>query len=186
MNLRKIYFATSNQNKIDEAKTILGIDIEGIGLDIDEIQSLDPIEVASKKALAYYDKVKKPIFIEEVALSFNALGRLPGNYIKDFYTELGNEGLCNLLKGKKSRTAVAQTTLVLIDNKGKQHVFIGKTKGRVPLKPKGAKGFAWDPIFIPDGAKRTQAEMELEEKNKYSMRAKAFAKMKAWMEKNKV
>ncbi|MBI2103743.1 hypothetical protein HYT59_01920 [Candidatus Woesebacteria bacterium] len=58
--MKKIYFATTNGGKIKEAKEILGIKVVGSGLEIDEIQSLDPIEVATKKARAYYRKLRKP------------------------------------------------------------------------------------------------------------------------------
>ncbi|MEM4809788.1 MAG: non-canonical purine NTP pyrophosphatase, partial [Desulfurococcaceae archaeon] len=42
-------------------------------------------------------------------------------------------------------------------------------------EPRGEKGFGFDPIFVPSeyGETRTFAEMEIEEKNRYSHRAKA-------------
>ena len=48
--LKTIYFATTSQGKLNETRKLLGIDVQGCGLEIDEIQSLDPEAVASKKA----------------------------------------------------------------------------------------------------------------------------------------
>ena len=94
----KLYFATGNEGKLKEAQNILGVDVEGVGLEIDEIQSMDPVEVAVKKARAYYSALKKPIFIEDVSVSIKALYGLPGTYIDAFMQSLGNEGIVELMK----------------------------------------------------------------------------------------
>ena len=57
----QLIFATSNEGKLREAREVLGLSISGTSLEIDEIQSLDPVSVAQKKALAYYEKLKKPM-----------------------------------------------------------------------------------------------------------------------------
>lgn len=182
--MSKLIFATGNKGKLEEAKNILGTEVEGTSLEIDEIQSLDPVEVAIKKARAYYAKLKKPIFVEDQSFFFKSLGGLPGVYIDSFLKSLGNEGLTVLLKGRKDRSAMAQVTVVYMDKKGKEHLFIGQVKGKIATKPKGNKGFGWDPIFIPNGSTKTFGQMELKEKNKYSMRKKALMKLKNWLQKN--
>jgi len=48
--------------------------------------------------------------------------------------------------------------------------------GAIIDAPRGANGFGYDPIFVPDGESRTFAEMSSEEKNKISHRARALAK----------
>jgi XTP/dITP diphosphohydrolase len=50
----------------------------------------------------------------------------------------------------------------------------------VSERPKGTHGFGFDPIFVPLGERRTFAEMTSEEKNRFSHRAKAFAKFCKW------
>lgn len=179
--MKKLIFATKNDGKLAEAIEILGIEVVGDPLEIDEIQSLDPVEVATKKAKAYYVELKKPLFIEDVSLVFDALIRLPGTYINDFSKALGNDGLCKLI-GDGSRKAKAQTTIVHIDNDGNEHVFEGVVEGSIADSPRGDKGFGWDPIFIPDGDTRTFAEMDLDEKNNYSMRKIALTKFKKWLD----
>lgn len=180
--MKKIYFATTNQWKLNEASEILGIKILGISKEVDEVQSLDCVEVATKKAISYFELVAKPIFTEDVSLTFNALGKLPGPLIDSFYKELGNKGLCDLLKGKNDKTACAQTTICYVDEDKKTHIFVGRVKGNISKKPKGNKGFGWDPIFIPENEVKTFGQMSLSEKNKYSMRAKALSKLKIWLQ----
>ena len=183
--MEKIYFATTNEGKIAEARLILGMDIEPIPLEIDEIQSLDPIKVALKKAKAYFKELEKPLFVEDVSLSFSSLGGLPGPYINDFSKALGNYGLIALLRGTENRTAIAQVTIVYIGENSQETIFEGKIEGEITKEPIGTSGFGWDPIFIPSGANKTFAEMTIEEKNNYSMRVIAFNKFKLYLQKIK-
>ena len=55
---------------------------------------------------------------------------------------------------------------------------IGKISGKISIKKKGKNGFGYDPIFIPNGYKRTFAEMSKSFKYKIDHRAKAFKKIK--------
>ena len=179
----KLIFATGNKGKLEEAEIILGRKLVATDLEVDEIQSLDGTEVATKKARAYFKELKKPIFVEDSVGSFKAIHPLPGPYIKDFWKVFGNQGLCDLLDGK-SREVTNEVIVVYIDSKGKEYVFKGVTKGTIATKPKGDKGWGWDPIFIPKGSNKTFGEMEMAEKNKYSARKKAFIKFKKWIENN--
>lgn len=181
MKVNSIIFATGNKDKLREAEHILGLEVKGTELKVDEIQSLDPVEVAVRKAKDYYKILGKPLFVEDTAATFKALNKLPGPYLKDFFEALGNEGICSLLDGKE-RSAEVSAILVFIDESGKEHVFIGKLKGSIAEKPRGEKGWGWDPVFIPKGSKKTFGEMEEIEKNKYSMRAKALKLFKKWLD----
>lgn len=57
----------------------------------------------------------------------------------------------------------------------------GRTRGSIvaPRAAAGRAAFGWDPVFQPDGAARTYAEMEPAEKNACSHRAKALEKVRA-------
>ncbi|OGM05315.1 non-canonical purine NTP pyrophosphatase, RdgB/HAM1 family [Candidatus Woesebacteria bacterium RIFCSPHIGHO2_01_FULL_39_32] len=180
--MKKLYFATTNEGKLKEAKSILKVEVVGTPLEIDEVQSMDPIEVATKKARLYFEKLRKPIFVEDVSVFIKALNGLPGPYIDAFMKTLGNEGIVKLLRGANERSVTAQATVVYIPKMGVEEVFIGEVEGTISDKPRG-EGFGWDPIFIPKGEKKTFGEITLEEKNKYSMRAKALKKFKKWLEK---
>ena len=180
--VKALYFASHNLDKLREAQEILGVPVKAAGFEVDEIQSLDPVEVAVKKVRSYYEKLKKPIFAEDVSVSIKSLKGLPGPYIDAFMKTLGNEGIVEIMNGKKDRNVTVQATVVYVSEKGKEAIFIGKVEGIISEKPKG-EGFGWDPIFIPKGETRTFGQMTMEEKNKYSMRAKALKKFKKWLEK---
>jgi XTP/dITP diphosphohydrolase len=55
----------------------------------------------------------------------------------------------------------------------------GRVDGTLTFPPRGAKGFGYDPIFIPQGGAATFGEMEPEAKDAISHRARAFALLKA-------
>lgn len=175
--MTSVIFATTNQDKISEARSILKIEIEPLGLEIPEIQSLDPDQVAIQKAKDYFQKVGKPLFVEDVALTFRGLGALPGTYISDFSKTLGNDGLIKLLSQSTDRSAVALTTLAYINAPDNVMTFKGVVEGQIVKQPKGDGGFGWDPIFMPNGIDKTYAQMTPEEKNTYSMRRLALEKL---------
>ena len=50
--------------------------------------------------------------------------------------------------------------------------------GKIIKERRGKEGFGYDPVFIPDGKSVTFAEMDLNEKNMISHRARAFEKLK--------
>ena len=54
------------------------------------------------------------------------------------------------------------------------YIAIGKCQGSLAFEEKGAGGFGYDPIFIPDGYQKTFAELPSSVKNKISHRAKAL------------
>ena len=182
MKTNSLIFATSNKNKLKEVQSILGVSVTGTSLEINEIQSLDPIKVAVEKAKSYFKELKKPLFVEDTSLSFKALNGLPGTYISDFERSLNYLSLAGLANG--NRKATAQVTVVFIDKEGKEHIFIGRVNGTISAKPRGKNGFGWDVIFIPEGERRTFAEMTAEEKNKYSMRRIAFESFAKWLHKS--
>ena len=55
----------------------------------------------------------------------------------------------------------------------------GRVDGTLTFPPRGARGFGYDPIFIPEGGGRTFGEMDPAEKDAISHRARAFAQLKA-------
>ncbi|MBV9996817.1 MAG: non-canonical purine NTP pyrophosphatase [Caulobacteraceae bacterium] len=63
--------------------------------------------------------------------------------------------------------------------KGPAVVVVGRVDGRVSFPPRGDRGFGYDPIFVPAGARFTFGELEPAEKEAISHRARAFAQLKA-------
>lgn len=58
-------------------------------------------------------------------------------------------------------------------------VVEGRIDGTLVFPPRGDRGFGYDPIFVPLGERRTFGEMDPEEKDGMSHRARAFEKLKA-------
>ena len=147
--MQSITFITGNQKKADNLARLIGMSVEHIKLDLDEIQSLDLREVVEHKARQAYAKVQKPIIVEDVALEFEALGRLPGTFIKFFIEEMSLEDICRLLDGR-SRRATGRCGYGYCDADG--FVYFESSLGwQIAEHPGGDNWFWWDPIFIPDG-----------------------------------
>jgi inosine triphosphate pyrophosphatase len=122
--------------------------------------------------------------VEDTSLCYNALKGLPGAYIKDFLTKLGNEGLYTLVSGFEDKSAYAQCLFGLIKVKKEDpKVFVGKTDGQI-VPPRGPNNFGWDPNFQPDGFEQTYAEMDSDVKNSISHRYKALKNLIEWLKAN--
>jgi XTP/dITP diphosphohydrolase len=80
------------------------------------------------------------------------------------------------LHGIENRNARFRAVLSLILN-GKEHRFEGICKGTILAYTRGNGGFGYDPVFLPLGADKTFAEMDMAEKNFYSHRKKAMDKL---------
>jgi len=177
-----IYFATGNKDKFREAKEILkDFNIKQIKINLPELQG-HPEEVAKEKAKLAYKAIKKPVFVDDTGLAFNALNGMPGIYIKHFLHAIGQKGLVNLLKGFKDKSAIAFASIGYCDGKHTE-VLIGSCKGQIVTpKSKGyGFGFGWDPIFKPEGHKDTFATMPSSEKNKISHRKDVLNKLRTFL-----
>ena len=168
--------ATTNRNKLDEFRRILpDIEIVGVKLAIEEIQSLDPYKVVEHKAIeAYKANDYNPVLVEETSLALRGLGGRPGTYIKDFCEEAEMRRMIaeGWLKGR-DRTAVAKVLIAVYDGAEAQ-IREGVTVGTIAETLRGAKGFGWDDMFIPEGDTRTFAQMSDAEKDQHNMRRKAL------------
>jgi len=179
--MNNVVFITGNQHKADYLAKWLDITLEHQRVDLTEIQSLDLHEVVADKARRAYEVVKKPVLVEDVALSFEAFGRLPGTFIKWYIQELGNERICRIVDGQ-SRAATASICFCLYDGR-QTRFFEASMPGSIADHPRGKNGFGWDEIFMSDGMDKTRAELTDEEMAATSMRAVALAKLKAYLTK---
>lgn len=153
-----IVYVTSNENKARYFSEILGIKIPHATAEVDEIQSLDLVEVVTRKAKAAYQQIGRPVIVEDTSLALPYLGRLPGTFIKWFLDEVGQDGLCRLIDNNSKRQAVASAAFAYFDGV-ELKIFKGSVVGKIAKKPAGESGFGWNPIFIPDGHDQTLAQM---------------------------
>ena len=179
IKLSDIVVVTSNPNKLREINEILGTNHQVSSLGIPEIQSLDLDEVITAKAEAAFEIIKKPVLVTDVSLEIEALGGLPGPFVKFFLNTLGAEGTVKLIKGKGTETKVTDA-VAIYDGKSLK-IFKGTIDGLMARKARGKQGFGFDVVFIPKGHKKTYAQMSPEEKNKISHRALALKKLKAFL-----
>jgi len=170
---------TGNQNKVREFEQILGFKLNHVALDLDEIQTIEVEKVVEHKAKEAYKKVKKPVIVEDTGLYFDEWHGLPGALIKFFGQTVGYDNLGKMLK--KNRQAKAQTVIGYFDGKNYKS-FVGEIFGTISCLPKGQTGFGWDIIFVPNGYKKSFAQMSVEEKNKISMRKIALMKLKKFLD----
>jgi inosine triphosphate pyrophosphatase len=181
MTSRDFVFVTSNIDKIKYLELWLGGPVAHCSIELPEIQSLILRDVVRQKVAAAYQELQQPVLVEDVALTFNAYGKLPGTFIKWFLQELAPEGLCKLLNGFADRTAVAEIMYALYDGKV-THYFTGIIHGTIASKPSGSYGFGWNSIFVPEGHSKTYAELSDDTLKSYSHRARAIEKLLTYLD----
>jgi len=170
-------FVTGNRNKLREFEDILGIKLDNSDVGLDEIQSIEVEEVAKHKAKQAFQILRQPVIVEDTGLYFEEFNGFPGALIKFLIKNISLEKICSFLK--ENRMAKVITCIAYCDNDGVK-IFTGEIKGIIADFPRGDNNFGWDPIFIPEGADKTFAEMG-EEKNKISMRKQALDKLKLFL-----
>jgi XTP/dITP diphosphohydrolase len=179
----KIIFATNNQHKVDEIRAVLPASLEIItlkeaGIHIDIPEPYDTLEDnAREKAQTIYKLTTVDCFSEDTGLEVAALNGEPGvksaRYAGDDRSFSANiDKLLSKLQGAANRKARFRTVICLLLN-GEEHFFEGVCTGKIIETQQGGEGFGYDPVFTPDGAEKTFAEMTMEEKNQYSHRRKA-------------
>jgi len=175
-------FITGNQSKADYLSRQLGITLEHQKVDLDELQSTDLHVIVAHKLKQAYEVCKKPVLVEDVSLAFNALGDLPGPYIKWFVEYAGDEACCRMLDGFDDRSAVIRCTFGYYDGTTMEF-FDSELPGTISNKPEGTNGFGFDGFFINEGYTITRASMSQEDNERtYAELMKPFAKVRAFIE----
>ena len=188
----KLLFATQNKNKVDEIYRLIGsqhelITLADLNYDLElEESSMLLEENALEKANHIYHEFKMNCFSEDTGLEIEALNGAPGAMSARYAGEEkdANENMNKVLKelaGMANRNAQFRTVIALVID-GKEFLYEGIIKGEIISEKRGTNGFGYDPIFQPDGFTKTFAEMTADEKSAISHRARAFAKMKEFLE----
>jgi XTP/dITP diphosphohydrolase len=179
----RLKFVTSNDNKYREASAIIP-HLEWVDKAYTEIQADSLEEVVSHGVKELIDQGLEDFFIEDAGLFIHSLKGFPGVYSSYVNRTIGCEGILRLLgkqkeeekKEEKRREAEFRSVIGLYS--GEITLLKGICKGEISTERKGEDGFGFDPIFIPDGASKTFAEMKIKGKNQYSHRARALEKLK--------
>ncbi|XP_077134172.1 inosine triphosphate pyrophosphatase isoform X1 [Ranitomeya variabilis] len=178
---RSVVFVTGNAKKLEEVIQILGdkfpCKLVAKKIDLPEYQG-ESDEISIQKCKEAAKQIQGPVIVEDTCLCFNALGGLPGPYIKWFLEKLKPEGLHRMLAGFEDKSAFALCTFAYSTGNPEDPVllFRGKTLGQI-VSPRGPRDFGWDPCFQPDGYEQTYAELPKEVKNSISHRYRALKEM---------
>lgn len=187
--MKEIIVASTNQGKIKEIKAMLkDIDIEVLSMKDVLEQELEIEETGTTfkenaliKAQTIANIVNKPVLADDSGLEVDALDKQPGIYSARFLGadtnyNIKNQYIIDALKDKE-RTARFVCAMALVIP-GQEPILIEETmEGLINDKIEGANGFGYDPIFYFPPCQMTSAMMSMEEKNKYSHRAKALKKL---------
>ncbi len=185
--MNKIIFATNNHNKVEEVRAVLGdrfeiLTLKEAGILIDIPEPHDTLEAnATEKSKTIFTLTNKNCFSEDTGLEVEALNGEPGVKSARYAGESRSfdDNIEKLLRnlGKTDNATARFRTIISLILDGKEYFFEGICPGRIIHERKGDNGFGYDPIFVPDGANKTFAEMTMEEKNKFSHRKKAMEKL---------
>ncbi len=183
----KIVFASNNNHKVEELKKLLPADIElltlkDIGCD-DELPETGTTfrHNAAQKARYVSDKYGYVCFADDSGLEVEALHGRPGVYSARYAGPRAKSSdnvtkVLTEMNREENRRARFRTIISLV--RGEEvNYFEGEIKGEITLTERGANGFGYDPVFIPEGFHVTFAEMAPEIKNKISHRAIAVIKL---------
>lgn len=179
--MSRVTFITGNEHKARILEDYLEFPVLHKKVELDELQSLDLREIVEHKIRQAFKLLKSPVLVEDVGLTIHGMGKLPGPFIKWFEKELGLEKICRLVDSFEDRSATAGVCFGYYDGK-EIELFDGQVKGKIANHPKG-RGFGWNPVFIPDGASKTYAEMDDNETLKFSLRTvTVFPQLKRFLE----
>lgn len=176
--MRSVTFASTNQNKFREVQSILAprIAVDFAQAELVEVQSDSLEEIAREKAKSAYAKVRKAVIVEDDGLYIDSLKGFPGQYSSFVFKTIGNTGILKLLDGL-DRQASFRSIIAFYDGKTLQ-IFEGKVSGSI-ANSVAQGGWGYDPIFVPDGAGVTFAQLA-GNKNDYSHRKRALDRFAEW------
>ena len=185
--MKNLIFATNNEHKVAEIRSSLGnlfqvISLKEAEIYIDIEEPYDTLEEnAREKSSTIHRLTHQDCFSEDTGLFVDALNGEPGVKSARYAGEPSNnkaniEKLLLNLASNSNRTARFKTIISLVLHE-KEYLFEGICDGSITLEPIGSSGFGYDAVFIPAGSSKTFGEMNMEEKNQYSHRKKAVAKL---------
>lgn len=165
INMDQVQLITSNHRKYEMAKEVFQpeIDLGRSDVEVDEVQSTNPRKVVEKKAVAAYEKEKRPLIVDDFSFFLTGLGDFPGPLVKHLLKETG-------LKGLKALDTVAEDGCKIVcsvmfhDGDG----FVdarGELPGTLELDSKHADPEAkllLSTVFVPDGCEKPLCEAEID------------------------
>ena len=180
--MNRITFITGNPHKAEQYAKLLGLPIVHQKIDLDEIQSTDFFEVALRKVEQAYDRIKRPVIVDDFGFCLEDYDNLPGPFTKFFVgSEENLEKMCRIADGLKSRRASVVSTIAYKDA-DRTEVFINRIYGQVADHPRGNLGLGTDRIFEPDGyGGLTRSELSEEKYDEVYLKLRPIVQMRRLM-----
>ncbi|GGL89172.1 MULTISPECIES: RdgB/HAM1 family non-canonical purine NTP pyrophosphatase [Micromonospora] len=193
--MNKVLLATRNQKKLIELQRILDgalgahrVALLGLN-DVDDYPELPESgltfgENALIKAREGCRRTGLPTIADDSGLAVDALSGMPGVFSARWAGRHGDDQanlqlvldqIADLPDEHRGASFVCTVALVLPG--GKEHLVDGRQAGRLLRAPRGDGGFGYDPIFLGDGQKHTNAELTPAEKDAISHRGKALREL---------
>jgi len=188
----KLVIASHNQGKVREIRELLapyGVEpVSAAELDLPEPEETGTTFVANAelKALQAADLSGLPALADDSGLCVDALNGDPGIFSarwagegRDFAAAMGlvEQNLSRIENAPRDAHFVCALALAWPD--GHIEWFEGRVEGTLVWPPRGANGFGYDPMFLPDGHEQTFGEMAAAEKTPLTHRADAFRQLVA-------
>lgn len=187
-----IVAASHNEGKVRELQELFEpygvtlVSAGSLGLPEPEETGATFNENAKIKAIAAAKGSGMLAIADDSGLEVAALGGEPGIHSarwggssKDFGLAMQSVNRALEASGTSDRRANFTCALAIAEADGAAQAFEGKVWGTLTWPPRGARGFGYDPIFVPDGYNQTFGEMAPELKNALSHRMRAFEKLMA-------
>ncbi len=187
--MQNILFFSNNAAKVKEIKYLFNsIKLNILSLEDFDV-ALEPKEVgrsfaenAKIKSLCGYNKTKTPSFADDSGICIEALKWGPNIFSKRFINSFKNNHDCfkyiiNIVEKTGNDRAYFQTSICYTVASNYHIVFEGRVFGKISKRIIGSRGFGFDPIFIPNGFRKTFGQMSTSEKNFLSHRSVAINKL---------
>lgn len=182
-----IVLATGNKNKVSEIRHILNQKIESFSYPVKENGKTFE-ENAVKKASFAAKKTGQIAIADDSGLEVKCLNGKPGVRSARFAgPNPTSQKLCKkllrVMANCKDRRARFVCVIAIADPNGKIKTLQGICKGKIIDKMLGQNGFGYDPVFVPQGYKKTFAQMKPAMKNRLSHRGRALKKLRVSLKK---
>jgi XTP/dITP diphosphohydrolase len=185
-----LVLATRNPHKVREFERLLGgaVAVGPLPEDI-ELPPEDGATFAENalvKARAAAAATGSVAIADDSGIEAEALGGAPGVRSARYAGERASdqENLDKLLREAPAGSALRYVcALAYVDpGSGVEEMFFGECRGRLAARPRGARGFGYDPAFVPEeDSERTMAELSDVEKDAISHRGQAARALLRWL-----
>lgn len=190
--MKKLIFATGNENKMKEIRMILGdldyeiLSMKEAGIDADIVEDGKTFEEnAIIKATAISKLSGCLVLADDSGLEVDYMDKMPGIYSarwmgEDTSYRIKNKAIIDKLEGvpDEKRTARFVCAIAAAFSDGRVVTKRGTIEGIIGYEERGENGFGYDPIFFLPEYGKTTAELSPEEKNQISHRGRALELIK--------